>query len=83
MFLGGGALGTEVVVVCVKDVDCPLFEEVEVAEEDCDVNKASSESGPLTTIEAGLFAPEYEPLTVPLQPAKTQPALALADNVTL
>lgn len=54
-----------------KDVDCPLFKEVEVAEEEeelvgeellfegCGVNKASSASGPLTTIDAGLFAPEY------------------------
>ena len=82
VFTGGGAWGTEVVVVCVKDVDCPLFEEVEVAVEGCDVNKASSESGPLTTIEAGLFAPEYEPLPVPLQSAKSESELEEAESVS-
>ncbi len=75
VFPGGGALGTVVVLVCmpdVEDVDKLVFEEEELVEDEelevCNVNKASSESGPLRTIEAGLFVPEYEPPPVALHP---------------
>ena len=85
-FPGGGAWGTEVVPVCIpdaEDVDCSVLEETLVEGEElevCDVNKASSESGPLTTIEAGLFVPEYEPLPVPLHPSKSEPELEEAES---
>src|SRR5487761_1166616 len=88
VFPGGGALGTVVALVCipdVEDVDSLVLEEEELVEEDeelevCNVNEASSKSEPLRTIEAGLFAPEYEPPPVPLHPLKSQPELEEAES---